>query len=119
MRRTLQLTIIASLLLTLSACQNFGFPGVYKIPIQQGNIITQEMVDQLEPGRTKAQVQFILGTPLIADSFHSDRWDYFYSMDDRQSPEKRERLTVFFEDGKLTHIVGDFVPSSAKQVGTE
>lgn len=97
----------------ITACKNFAFPGVHKIEIQQGNIITQEMVDQLKPGMSKSQVRFVLGTPLIADSFHQNRWDYFYSFNDQENPQKRERISVFFVDGKLTHFSGDFLPSGS------
>ncbi len=61
-----------------SACGFVGFPGVYKINVEQGNIVTQEMVDQLKPGMNRRQVRFILGTPLIEDTFNQNRWDYLY-----------------------------------------
>jgi len=84
-----------------------------QVEVQQGNIITQEMVDQLLPGMTRSQVRFIMGTPLIADAFNQNRWDYFYSLVDRNEDEVRERLIIFFEDDKLARISGDFTPSSA------
>ena len=62
--------------LPLGAC--FSIP-VHKLDIQQGNVVTQEMVDKLKPGMTRAQVRFVLGTPLVTDTFHRNRWDYFYS----------------------------------------
>jgi outer membrane protein assembly factor BamE len=90
----------------LSGC---AFPGVYRIDIPQGNIITQEMVDQLRPGLNKRQVTFILGTPLIRDTFDQDRWDYLYSFQPGGGERVQERLTVFFDDnGELTHFEGDF-----------
>ena len=52
--------------------------NAYKIDVQQGNVLTQEMVAQLKPGQTRDQVRFILGTPLITDIFHQQRWDYVY-----------------------------------------
>ena len=86
-----------------------AFPGVYRIDIPQGNIITQEMVDQLRPGLNKRQVTFILGTPLIRDTFDQDRWDYLYSYQPGGGERVQERLTVFFDDnGELTHFEGDF-----------
>lgn len=99
------------LLTTVSGCSSFQFPGVYKLSIQQGNIITQEMVDQLKPGMTKAQVRYIMGTPLIADSFHQDRWDYYYQLKLGNGTEIRDRLVLLFDEDKLTGIKGDFVPS--------
>lgn len=88
--RTLNSLLAVAALLLLSACNNIGsmdFPGVYKISIPQGNIITQEMVDQLRPGMTKRQVIFVMGTPLIRDPYHQDRWDYVYNFQpaDRKS----------------------------------
>lgn len=99
------------LLLALGGCgsvSSFSFPGVYRIDIPQGNIITQEMVDQLRPGLTKNQVIFILGTPLVRDTFHQDRWDYVYSFQPGGGERVQERLTVFFENNELTHFDGDF-----------
>lgn len=96
-----------------SGCSWLQFPGVYRLAIQQGNIVTQEMVDQLEPGMTRRQVSYILGTPLIQDSFHQNRWDYFYSLRDPEGDTSQERLTVYFSNDQLTHITGDFQPTRA------
>jgi outer membrane protein assembly factor BamE len=92
-------------LLVLTAC---SFPGVYRIDIPQGNIITQDMVDQLRPGLTKRQVNFIMGTPLIRDTFDQDRWDYVYSYQPGGGERAQERLTVYFDNGELTRFTGDF-----------
>ena len=91
-----------------SAIPTLSFPGVYRIDIPQGNIITQEMVDQLRPGLNKNQVIFILGTPLIRDTFDQDRWDYVYSFLPGGGERAQERITVFFENNQLTHFTGDF-----------
>lgn len=96
----------------LSACGNLEFPGVYKIPIEQGNIVTQEMVDQLKPGMSKSQVEYILGSPVIKDSFNNQRWDYVYSIKPGKGERKQHRLTVFFEDELLHSFSGDFAPSA-------
>ena len=80
--RTLKSWLAIASFLVISGCNNIGsmdFPGVYKISIPQGNIITQEMVDQLRPGMTKRQVIFVMGTPLVRDPYHQDRWDYVYN----------------------------------------
>ena len=68
-------------LLTTTACSRsfdggYNLPLLYKIDIQQGNVIEQEMLDKLQPGMDKDQVQFIMGTPVIVDPFHKDRWEY-------------------------------------------
>lgn len=112
------LTACSALLLLslLTACSGVGsldFPGVYKIAIPQGNIITQEMVDQLRPGMSKRQVIFVMGTPLVRDPFHQDRWDYIYSFQPGGGVRGQERVTVQFVDDQLVSFTGDFVPSSA------
>jgi len=101
--------LVAAGLTGCGAASSFSFPGVYRIDIPQGNIITQEMVDQLRPGLSKRQVNFILGTPLVRDTFDQDRWDYVYSYQPGGGERAQERLTVFFDDnGELSHFTGDF-----------
>lgn len=89
-------------------------PSVHKIDIQQGNQVTQEMIDQLRPGMSRSQVQYILGTPLLRDTFDQRRWDYLMTLKKGDSPRTQDRLTLFFRDDKLTHFSGDFRPSSAQ-----
>jgi outer membrane protein assembly factor BamE len=91
-------------------------PGVtpYRIEIQQGNYIAQEMMAQLKPGMTKEQVRFILGTPLVTDIFHSDRWDYVYWRETPAGARERRNLTVLFEQGQLARVDGDVVPSGGQ-----
>lgn len=102
--------------LLTAGCSNFSFPGVYKLDIQQGNLITQEMVDQLQPGMTAAQVRYILGTPLLVDTFNQRRWEYLYSMQAGSEARTQERLTVYFdEQGLLTGFSGNFVPQPATE----
>jgi outer membrane protein assembly factor BamE len=93
--------------LCLSACGFVGFPGVYRIDVEQGNIVTQEMVDQLQPGMTRRQVRFILGTPLIEDPFNRDRWDYPYVKRNGRTVLSESRLAVFFDGDKLVKYEGD------------
>ena len=111
-----RLTILVLLCLSLGGCGaggfRLGFPGVYRIDIAQGNIVTQEMIDQLKPGMTKRQVRFIMGSPLIVDNFEPERWDYFHSMKRRGEPETREHVSLFFENDKLVRFSGDYAPSS-------
>ena len=110
MRTNILLLPIAFSLL-LSSCgsvTSFAFPGVYRLNIPQGNLITQEMVDQLRPSLTKRQVNFILGTPLVKDTFDQDRWDYLYSFQPGGGERVQETLTIFFENDQLTRFTGDF-----------
>ena len=85
-------------------------PKVYKIDIQQGNEITSEMLMKLKPGMTKAQVRFVLGTPLIQDTFHSERWDYIYNMMVDDVLIEKRHVIVNFKDEKLKNITGEVVP---------
>ncbi|HKM26854.1 MAG TPA: outer membrane protein assembly factor BamE [Thiopseudomonas sp.] len=99
-------------LLVLAGC---SFPGVHKIDIQQGNVVTQDMVDQLRPGMNTRQVRFIMGTPLIADTFHSNRWDYLYSIQVAGGTRKQERISLIFdENNELQSLGGDFVPGISR-----
>lgn len=81
----------------------------YRVDIRQGNFISQEMVVQLKPGMTRDQVRFILGTPLLMDMFHADRWDYIYRFQPGRGETQQRRLAVFFEEGKLARVAGDVV----------
>ncbi len=83
----------------------------YRIDVQQGNVLTQDMVSQLRPGLTREQVRFVLGTPMLVDMFHADRWDYVYRLQKGRTGEvELRRFTVFFDgDGKLYRVAGDVV----------
>jgi outer membrane protein assembly factor BamE len=85
-------------------------PFVYKMPVQQGNIITEDMVDRLELGMTRNQVRFLLGTPMLTDIFHADRWDYTYTIRRGHGETEIERLTLFFDGDALARISGDIQP---------
>ena len=99
-------------LLLITGCSSI--PSVlYKIDVQQGNIITQEMVDKLKPGMSKSQVRFVLGTALIDDVFHKDRWDYVYRLVQHGNLVEEYKLTVFFEEDRLVRTAGDFSDSLA------
>jgi outer membrane protein assembly factor BamE len=81
----------------------------YKIDIQQGNVVTQEMVAKLKAGMTRSQVRFVLGSPLVVDPFHADRWDYVYLYQKQGVADDRRRLTVIFDEDKLVRVAGDVV----------
>ena len=94
----------------LSACSSVPrIVNEYRIDVQQGNVLTQEMVSQLRPGLTRDQVRFILGTPVLMDMFHANRWDYFYWLKKGNSGEvDTRRFAVYFDaDGKLISVAGD------------
>lgn len=106
--------LVIGLTILLAACSGGSgiFPGVYKTTLQQGSKITQDMVDKLRPGMTKPQVRFVLGTPLIADTFDQDRWDYFFVLKRADGSEVKEHLSVFFVDDLLDSFEGDFTPTA-------
>tara|TARA_B100001059_G_scaffold89830_1_gene88388 strand:+ start:16032 stop:16424 length:393 start_codon:yes stop_codon:yes gene_type:complete len=115
-KKTYNLTKVISIFVLglLAACNNLGsmdFPGVYKISIPQGNIITQDMIDQLRPGMSKRQVMFVMGTPLIRDPYNQDRWDYVYNFQPGGGVRGQERISVLFEDDGLVRFSGDFLPT--------
>jgi len=87
----------------------------YRIDIQQGNVVTQEMVDKLKPGMTRSQVRFALGSPLIVDPFRTDRWDYVYTYQKQGRKVEHRRIIVIFQDDKLLRVEGDVVPQTAAQ----
>lgn len=106
---------------TPAAAEKSGFrilPRVFRFPIQQGNVITQDMVDKLQPGMTRSQVRFIMGTPLIADTFNQNRWDYLYTLKLPSGKELREQMTILFEGDRLVGISGDYMPGGAASGAT-
>lgn len=121
MQKKLRLIPFSTLLalvapLTLSGCTFVKFPGVYRIAVQQGNIIDQKKVDQLELGMNKRQVQFVMGSPLLNDIFHEDRWDYIYHLRRGDETLRDRRFTLFFENDVLVRYEGDYEPDSKRPV---
>jgi outer membrane protein assembly factor BamE len=100
------LTLVALLLAGCSSVPSLP----YKIEVQQGNVITQEMVDKLKPGMTRSQVRFVLGSPMISDAFHDNRWDYVYRLEQEGRLIEQRKLVVFFEEDKLVRLGGSFSP---------
>ena len=89
------------------------FLGPYRPDVHQGNIITQEMVDQLRQGMSREQVRCMLGTPLLTSDFHKDRWDYPYYLNPLKGPVQSRRLTIYFEDNKVVRFVSDEMPAES------
>lgn len=106
----MRILCVALLAASLSACGFVGFPGVYRIDVEQGNIVTEEMAEQLKPGMSRRQVRFILGTPLVEDTFNQNRWDYPYVKRNGQTIIDESRLTVVFEGDSLRDVRGDYLP---------
>jgi len=106
----LPMRIVFPFVLLLAGCQWVpALPGLsaHKIDIQQGNYVTQDMVDKVKPGMSRSQVRFALGTPLVADPFHADRWDYVYVSHKRGRLIDKRLIVVVFQDDKLVRIEGE------------
>ena len=112
-------TSILLLASTLAACTGANVPFVYKIDIPQGNIVTQDMVSQLERGMDKQRVTYILGTPLLMDVFHQNRWDYVYSFTPGGGKRQGRRISLYFENDRLVRIEGDIKPAETEGLLTE
>lgn len=106
------------LTLFLTACSPSVLITPHKTDVQQGNVVTEDMLDKIKPGMTKSQVRFVLGTPLISDAFHGDRWDYVYRFDKKGELTENRRLTVVFEGEKLKTVEGTALPPSKNIAGT-
>jgi len=106
--KTFLIYTFSALIIVLSGCNKDKIPGVYRIDIQQGNAVNQDMINKLKPGMTKNQVAYVLGTPLIIDTFHPNRWDYIYSYHPGNGQREQRTLTVYFTDDEiLSHLDGD------------
>ena len=105
---------------TLLASCGANVPSIkpFKMDIQQGNVVTSKMLLQLKPGMTKSQVRFIMGTPLVVDSFHKNRWDYFYQMRQAGKIVEQRRVILDFEKELLTKVRGDVVPQGTAGADT-
>jgi outer membrane protein assembly factor BamE len=106
----------AGLALLIAGCTWFPSLGVYKLDINQGNYITQDQVDRLKVGQTRQQARLALGTPLVADAFHANRWDYVYEFNRQGRTLERRRFTVYFVDDKVARWEGDEMPPPPAQV---
>ena len=106
MKKILMMTLL------VAGCSNvpvLPLLSPYRIDVQQGNYVTQEMIARLKPGMSRSQVRFALGTPLIADPFHADRWDYVYMLHKAGELAEQRQVTVIFRGDALQRIEGDVV----------
>ena len=106
----------ASLTLMLGACSYFPSLGVYKLDINQGNYVTQDQVDRLKVGLTRQQVKSALGTPLVTDAFHANRWDYAYEFQRQGKTLEHRQFTVYFVDDRVARWEGDEMPPPPAEV---
>jgi outer membrane protein assembly factor BamE len=92
------------------------FFSPYRPDIQQGNFVSKEMLAQVKPGQTRDQVKFILGTPLLTDIFHKDRWDYPFYLARGNGEVTSSRVTIYFKDDKVDHFDGGNLPSEREYI---
>lgn len=88
----------------------------YRPDVQQGNFVSQEMIEQVKVGQTREQIMFILGTPLLQDVFHKDRWDYPFYLARGNGELTTSRVTLYFKDDKLERFDGGNLPSEREYI---
>jgi outer membrane protein assembly factor BamE len=114
--RVVSLCLIVLSLLAHSACSGVpkpSLPRVHKVTVQQGNVITQEMIDRLKPGMTRSQVAFVMGEPVFRNPFDDRRWDYIYTLQIPGYYEDTKRMSLYFENDVLAYFTGDYAPTAA------
>jgi outer membrane protein assembly factor BamE len=117
-----RLARVAFLVTAISGCSSVPrIVNEYKIDVQQGNVLTQDMVSQLRPGLSRDQVRFILGTPVLMDMFHANRWDYVYRLQKGNSGAvEMRKFSVFFDSGgKLSSVSGDVMAAQAGEAAVQ
>jgi outer membrane protein assembly factor BamE len=95
---------IILLSLLLASCSSVPMPSAYKMDIRQGNYVTAEMRDKIKLGMSRAQVRYVMGTPMVSDVFHANRWDYVYRLEHGRELVEQQRLTLYFEGENLVRI---------------
>lgn len=114
--------LLAVAVLSLSACSTTKLSQIpsYKLKIIQGNELDQNILQTLQPGMTREQVQMSLGTPLLRDPFHANRWDYIFVVFHANHIETEKKLTLYFDnEGKLVHAEGDALTAQPQSVSTK
>ncbi|MEQ8231095.1 MAG: outer membrane protein assembly factor BamE [Gammaproteobacteria bacterium] len=124
----MRLTSLICLLFLLAACSaprmpSLGnlpgpddLPFIHRIDVQQGNVVTQDMLAQLRRGMDKKKVTFVMGSPIVQDTFNADRWDYIYTHQAGRDQPERRLVTLYFVDDKLDRVGGDVNPASGELV---
>ena len=106
MKKKFNSVVLMTLILLSSGC---SFPEMYRVVISQGNLVDQDMIDKLEIGMTESQVKFVMGSPLISDTFYPNRWDYFTSVTQGTKTYTEQKITLYFEDSKLARWEGNLI----------
>lgn len=103
---------LAKIALALAICGLVAgcLPKLYRINIQQGNVVTESMLSKLKPNLSKEQVLYIMGPPVIKNSFNGNRWDYVHVIIRGSNPEEKTLVTLHFQEDKLIRVEGDLPP---------
>jgi outer membrane protein assembly factor BamE len=121
-RAALVLAFATTLLSGCSSLRNpetlFGLLTPYRIDVVQGNVVTQEVMAQIQPGLGRLQVREILGTPLLADPFHADRWDYVFTIRRQGVPDQQRRVSVFFRNDVVERFETGELPTEREFVAS-
>ena len=106
MKVSLKKTLLLFISIFVASC---SIPKTYEVVIAQGNLVDQEMIDKLEVGMTESQVKFVMGSPLISDTFYPNRWDYFTSVTQGSETFTEQKITLYFEENKLARWEGEVI----------
>ena len=106
MKVTIKQFLFLLVSIVITSC---SLPKTYEVVISQGNLVDQKMIDKLEVGMTESQVKFVMGTPLISDTFYPNRWDYFTSVTQGSKTYTEQKITLYFEDYKLARWDGELI----------
>lgn len=110
MPRILPLSVIIAALTLLSGCSSLHFPGVYRIDIPQGNVVSRDMLDSLKPGMSPDQVRFVLGPPTLTDPFTPNTWYYLLHYKKGDGKVIKQKIVVYFDGGHYNHYTGQALP---------
>jgi outer membrane protein assembly factor BamE len=106
MKLSLKNILLLFISIFIASC---SIPKTYEVVISQGNLVDQEMMDKLEVGMTESQVKFVMGSPLISDTFYPNRWDYFTSVTQGSKTFTEQKISLYFEDNKLARWEGELI----------
>ncbi len=109
------LTLLLTLLFALGGCNQLQ---VHKVEVQQGNVVTQQMIDTLRPGMSRRQVAFVMGEPVLRDALVPDRWDYVFSIPDHNRTTLIRRISLYFEDDALVRLEGQLMADDVLRLPT-
>lgn len=112
---------IILLTLSLASCGSYSvhLPSTYKMDIRQGNYVTVEMRDKLRLGMSHAQVRYVMGTPMISDVFHAERWDYVYRLEHDHKLVEQQRLTLYFNGDSLARMDDSGLHAESVETGEQ